>query len=155
MASKRNKRLIAQYGGKVMPYRDLPVPAQLAIGWYMTVDGEAWKVPPDFSERPLKAVLPWLVRRYGSTRIGYVEIPTKALMDVISEDEEFGERGIRDFDDYHEWFISQGGMPDHPRKGRWPVILSSFEEETLQDGWHRLHDYYSKGAKKIPAVYFP
>lgn len=155
MENKRNKKLIERYGGKVMPYRDLSVPAQLAIGWYMAVDGEAWKLPPDDSERPFKSVLPWLVRRYGSTRIGYVEIPTKALTEEITKDEGFDEREFRDFDAYHEWYMSGRALLGHPRKGRWPVILSSFEGETLQDGWHRLHDYYSKGATKIPAVYFP
>ncbi len=155
MASRRNKRLVERYGGKVMPYRDLPVPAQLANAWYMAVDGEAWQVPLGFSERPFELALPWFVRKYGATRIGYVEIPIKALTDAILEDEELRERGVKDFYDYHEWFISQVDLPDHPRKGRYPVILSGFEEETLQDGWHRLHDYYSKGAKVIPALYYP
>lgn len=62
---------------------------------------------------------------------------------------------FRDFDEYHEWYVSQGKMPDHPTAALWPVILSSTPDETLQDGWHRLHDYYRKGIEMVPAVYFP
>jgi hypothetical protein len=35
------------------------------------------------------------------------------------------------------------------------VILSSSDDETLQDGWHRLHSYVRAGHADIPAVFYP
>lgn len=166
MASTRNKRLIRRFGGRMMPFRELPVPAQLAIAWYMAVDGEAWELPPQFVPyhvsvqkitREFRSMLPWFRKEYGSKRFGYVEIPTDVLTDEVMEDVWMAEDlpPMRDFEEYHRWYVGQKHMPDHPATGRWPVILSGFEDETLQDGWHRLHDYYRKGAEMIPAVYYP
>lgn len=156
MASPRNKRLIRCFGGEVMPFRDLPVPAQLAIAHYMAVDGEAWKLPPVF-EREFRSMLPWFRKKYGAKKFGYVEIPMEILTDAIMDDEYMAidRPDLRTFDEYHRWYVQKGGIPDHPETGRWPVILSSMDEQTLQDGWHRLHDYYRKGAEVIPAVYYP
>lgn len=162
MASKRNKALIKKYGGEVMPYQSLPLPAQLAVAHYMAIDGEAWKFPEGTEnwsvakvKKELPGLLPYFRGKYGKKRFGYVEIPTEALVAEVMKDEEAGAR-FPDFDQYHEWYIRMpGGIPNHPKKNRWPVILSSFEEETLQDGWHRLHTYYSQGADVIPAVYYP
>ncbi len=156
MVSRRNKALVRKYGGKVMPFQSLPLPAQLAAAHYMAIDGEAWEVPPDFDrKKDFKSLLPWFRGKYGTKKFGYVEIPTEVLTaEVMKDDEEVGR--FKDFDEYHRWYIGlPGGIPNHPKKDRWPVILSSFEEETLQDGWHRLHTYYHQGAEMIPALYYP
>jgi hypothetical protein len=57
---------------------------------------------------------------------------------------------------YHEWYChpANGGVPNHPRDDRWPVILSSANAETLQDGWHRFHCYVQQRACDVPAVFF-
>jgi hypothetical protein len=62
-----------------------------------------------------------------------------------------------DWKSYHDGYCAPhaGGVPDHPRTNRWPVILSSTNEETLQDGWHRLHCYVRQRARLIPAVRYP
>lgn len=156
--------MIRRFGGRVMPFRELPAPARLAIAHYMAVDGEAWELPPEYApyevsvrkiRRDFRSMLRWFTEEYGAKRFGYVEIPMDVLAETVMQDEEMQQSSFRDFDDYHRWFVSQGHMPDHPRTARWPVILSTFPDETLQDGWHRLHDYYRQGAKTIPAVYYP
>lgn len=157
MVSKRNKVLIKKYGGKVMPFQSLPLPAQFAIAHYMAIDGEAWEVPDDYvhNQKNFKALLPWFRGEHGTKKFGYVEIPTEALTAEVMKDEEMNGR-FPDFDDYHEWYIGlPGGIPNHSKRDRWPVILSSTNDETLQDGWHRLHTYYHQGADIIPAVFYP
>jgi len=167
MKNRRSRKLIESFGGRVMAFRNLPIPAQLAMAWYMAVDGEAWELPPeqvsdetslleitrDFSE-----MLPWFIKKYGSKRFGYVEIPMEVLTKQVMRDQWMKEDmpNLKDFEQYHRWYVRQGGMPDHPLTDLWPVILSTnYEEETLEDGWHRLHDYYRKGVEIVPAVYFP
>jgi hypothetical protein len=132
-----------------MPFRELPIPAQLAVASYMA------EITRDFC-----STLPWLQKKYGSKRIGYVEIPMEVLTGAVMQDEavqaELPGTTEEDFELYHRWYMKQGDMPDHPTTELWPVILSSdYDEETLQDGWHRFHDYYRKGVEMVPAVYFP
>lgn len=155
-----------------MSYADLPEPAQLAIAYYMAIDGEAWEllIPPPRGWRQaksreyafgLKKALPEYVELYGHLRFGYVLIPMDELVTEIMRDsciqegmKELGHE--KSFDEYHDWYVSQGHMPDHSSRDRWPVILAGRgdDEETLQDGWHRLHDYYRKGARVVPAIWF-
>ena len=156
MASKRNKVLIKKYGGQVMPFQSLPIPAQLAIAHYMAIDGEAWEVPAGYRHNPknFKDLLPWFRGKYGAKKYGYVEIPTEELTAAVMKDEMSYQ--FPDFDSYHRWYIKlPGGIQNHPKKDRWPVVLSGQDDETLQDGWHRLHTYYRQGADVIPAVYYP
>ena len=163
MLSKRNKALAREFGGRVMPFRNLPRPAQLAIAHYMAVDGEAWELPGEYApntvsaqkiRRDFERMLNFFVKKYGSKKFGYVEIPTEALIEAVMDDDEIRDV-YTDFEDYHHWFVSHGYMPRHGPRGRWPVILSEFEDETLQDGWHRFHHYVRQGARMIPAVYYP
>jgi hypothetical protein len=132
----------------------------------MAVDGEAWELPPEYHHagasvqrlaRVFRSLLPWFRKTYGRADLGYVEIPTKALTAAIMQDEDLAAdpAQFKEFDEYHQWYLKGGRIPSHPTTGRWPVTLSSFNDETLQDGWHRLHDYYRKGARMIPAVYYP
>lgn len=81
----------------------------------------------------------------------YGEVPTEVL---VKEIERVHKAEIGDsFDSYHQWYLGQGYIPDHGPENRWPVTLSEYyEEEVLEDGWHRLHDYYRKGHKTIPVV---
>lgn len=166
MASRRNKALIREFGGRVMRFRDLPVPAQLAMAYYMAVDGEAWELPEEVQSSSVREIrkefrelLPWFRKKYGSKRFGYVVIPMEAIKESILEDpylvEEIGT--FDSYEAYDEWLHGQPGFRTnvHPTTNRWPVILSSEDEETLQDGWHRLHAYYHQGARMVPALYYP
>jgi len=139
--SRRNRKLIERVGGQILPYDELPRPAQRAIFTYV-------------SEGEYKGDLRDLQRQLAKSNFGYSEIPAAILAKEIAEDPDIAEE-FGDFESYHQWYLKLGGIPDYPPKNRWPVILSPFEDETLQDGWHRLHDYYRKGARKIPVVWFP
>lgn len=145
-----------------MPFRNLPRPAQLAMAFYMAVDGEAWPLPPKYVpyevsfrtiKRDFPSMLPWFVKEYGDRKFGYVEIPTEILIREIMADADIEDQ-FKEFADYHRWYVKHGPMPRHEPRNRWPVILSSEEDETLQDGWHRFHDYVRQGAEIIPALYY-
>jgi hypothetical protein len=43
----------------------------------------------------------------------------------------------------------------YPIEDRWPVIMSPFEDETFQDGWHRFHIYVANGHPDIPVIFYP
>lgn len=161
MTSARNKKLAAKYGGRVLPYRRLTTPAQLAIAHYMAVDGDAWPLPTEWSvqkiKRNLRKLLSNFRSKYGHVKFGYVVLPMKELAKAIMKDiANAGElKNWKTFDDFHNWSVKREPLPRHSRRDRWPVILSGHNNETMQDGWHRLHDYYRQGAAEVPAVYYP
>jgi hypothetical protein len=95
----------------------------------------------------------WYARKYGNKKFGYVEIPAGALIEAVMGDLEIKDQ-FKEFEDYHDWYVRQGHMPEHESRNRWPVILSHYDEETLQDGWHRFHNYIQQGARMIPALYY-
>lgn len=146
----------------VCPYEKLPVPHQLAIAWYMAIDGDAWEpqgLPDDMTvegagfRQAFEAGLPGYVRAYGKTMFGIASLRVEALKDDVMRTHDIAEE-FSTFDDYHRWYVG-GGVPCHPEMDRWPVILSSYGDETLQDGWHRFHSYVRDGVTEIPAVFYP
>ena len=82
-------------------------------------------------------------------------LPTSTLKQAVLGDEELNV--WPDWAAYHNWYCLPGSglIPDYPKQGRWPVILSNDPSETLQDGWKRLHCYAGRGARIVPAVFFP
>ncbi len=67
-------------------------------------------------------------------------------------------QGYRNFDHYHTWFM-ENVMAAEPHRGVpagskevWPVILSTFADEGLQDGNHRFHQYVELGLETIPVL---
>jgi hypothetical protein len=166
MASERNRVLIREYGGKVLAFRDLPIPAQLAAAHYMAIDGEAWQFPEEAGSWPvatlkkkLPELLPYFRKTYGGKRFGYVVIPMEALKESVLRDPYLVEvAGAFDsYEAYDKWLHAQPGFraTRHSATNRWPVVLSSENDETLQDGWHRLHAYYHQGARAVPAIFYP
>jgi hypothetical protein len=124
-----------------MPFRDLPVPAQLAMAHYMAIDGEAWQLPEGTEswsvsklKKELPRLLPYFRRAYGDKHFGYVTIPMEALKESILQDDIFHQHGIDSFEAYDKWLHGQPGFwsAKHPTTRRWPVILSSYNDETLQ-----------------------
>jgi GNAT superfamily N-acetyltransferase len=157
---------------RIVPYRDLPGTAQLALAHYMAVDGGAWGMPSAFEAfwgRPdattalwketFASNLPWFVQKYGDRPFGYVVLPMDGLREAVMASADLDM--FDDFDAYHAWYVGSLGereaeqMPataDDP----WPVILSSGEDdEALQDGWHRFHRYHQLGLEHVPAVFYP
>lgn len=161
MEDSKIKKLFHDHGGKIYSYKDLMMPAKLAIAQYMAIDGEAWRLPNtkqdiDFltCKFELQSMIRFFEKEYGQIKFGYVMIPTESLIEqIMKELSEF-----ENWEEYHKWYVGQGIMPKHTKKAPWPVILCKLdynESEILQDGWHRFHRYYDLGLVEIPAVYFP
>jgi hypothetical protein len=62
--------------------------------------------------------------------------------------------GFATWEAYANWYAKNGDVPVYPEAERWPVILSSSDEETLDDGWHRMHAYIASEHLTVPAVFF-
>lgn len=179
---------------EIMPFRDLPKPYQMAIAWYMAVDGEAWldvdfigneEPPPRPSESTphdewtklpedkwralenewhdnwrarlkelLEAAMPEFVRVYGDVPFGVATVTTEAMKVSVMADDEIGQ-DFECWETYHRRYAEASGLPEHGRTDRWPCIMSCFEDETLQDGWHRFHSYCMAGDADIPVVFYP
>lgn len=67
-------------------------------------------------------------------------------------------QGYDGWEDYHKWYVDEV-LSKEPDRGApenfsevWPVILSSFTDEGLQDGNHRLHQYMIRGTHSIPFI---
>ncbi len=154
----RMDRLIGQQF-RIRPFRELPIPYQLAMTYYMAIDGEAWNLTCDYTEarldkEVLRRELINVRKRYGDTLFGTALISTKRLVQAVFQDEYLGQ-AYPDWKAYQAGFTRNCSIPRHPRTQRWPVILSSFEDETLQDGWHRFNSYVRDGHKRIPAIFYP
>lgn len=119
--SPRSRRLVKRYGKRprTVTFERLPKPYHSAIvAYHENVD----------------APLP------RGRKFGISELPMSVLIDAIMEDEELAD-AFAGWEDYHAWYMSHSGrIPRH--RTLWPVILSPYDDETLEDGWHRLHSYY-------------
>jgi hypothetical protein len=106
----------------------------------------------------LKSVLPEIVEAHGDYEIGLVTVPTAELIELWGEiDSDATEDFDGNFDAYHAWY--QSTRHDDGRGGgenpTWPVILSGFHDELLEDGWHRFHQYIANGAEEITCLWYP
>lgn len=124
--------LFKQYGGKVMPFAQLPKEAQQSILEY-TKEGK--------SPKEVKA-----------GNYGLVNIPMEVMVNHIMTHNDEIRDNFESFDQYHQWYMDDNAV--EPHKQIRPVTLSPYDEETLQDGWHRLHTYYHNGVKTVPAIMF-
>jgi len=161
----------------LVKFKDLSDPYKRAMAFYMGVDGEAWSEAFDgldqedmprfdagkdgadwhaFWNRMLIEYMPKFVELYGDVYFGVLEIDTGRLIDHLAaslamqgdtrsaEEITAGARSTHDLP-YH----------NHAQTDRWPVILSNYEDETMQDGFHRLGNYLRHGATEIPAIFYP
>lgn len=168
----RSARLARQYGGRIVPFKALPQPARLALIHYMAIDGEAWELAPPLltltrrdpgKPSKMQRALPFYTRQYGTTPFGFITaLPIKALIESCMKDQDVTDWST--WTQYHEWYMGRGGgeaQPKHrpkhraPARDLWPVILSPFPNETLEDGWTRFHQYADRGLKACPAIWFP
>lgn len=157
-------------GAQVVKFRNLPKAAQLALVHYMAVNGEAWELAPQLEpdHKPgwkqnreswasyLSKTLPFYIQRYGDYRIGYAPcIPTERLTAAVMRNPVLA-GDFESWADYHKWYVTNMDMPTYQvvRNRMWPVILSSYDDETLQDGWHRLNHYIQRGAECIPGLFY-
>jgi hypothetical protein len=180
---QRITKLIQANKGTVKLFRDLCQEAQLALIQYMALDGEAWELAPGIDKiidqhqrhlrkRPSKQevtkknkalakCLPFYIKMYGKAKFGYVAaVPMAALVEEIMRDANRQRDWTHDWKQYHDWYMGKStnsAKPKHgaPAKQPWPVILSSFNDETLEDGWTRFHQYAERKMATCPAVWFP
>jgi hypothetical protein len=164
------RELIERHGGRVLPFRALPLAHQMAIAQYCSIAGVSWNAPLELwswisrhkgKRAPLAEELArhmhYYVQEHGEQRFGVVDLPTAELLPRIMEGYQLAPfRG--EWSAYHAWYTSFGSTPDHDvTRPLWPVWLAidHRDREALEDGWHRLHDYVRKGLQLIPGVYTP
>lgn len=116
---------------------DLPEVAQKALHSYHHGHG-CRELHPD--------TLMW----YGNMKI--VDLMYGVMNDIART------QGYRHFDHYHQWYLEKvlktepnRGVPEHSKEV-WPVILSTFADEGLQDGSHRFHQYVEQGRTSVPVL---
>jgi hypothetical protein len=172
---ERVAKLIRDNNGIIMPFRSLSIPAQLALIQYMSIDGEAWDTSAamdnDIYEYQLqfrnhydspKANKAWadilrkhrlsFIEEHGGEEFGYVTIPTASLIESVMQDADFA---AESFEQHHQWYMHHCLKHSAVDPEAWPVILSSFGDETLQDGWSRFNSYVERRLALCPAIFYP
>lgn len=140
---------------QVTPFRDLPTSHQLAIAFYMSVDGCAWEllIDDEIANIPfeLEKALPEYVRRYGDIAWNVACLPVERVIAAVLADEGLAD-SFKSWDEYATWYARATELPNHSKENRWPVILSEDDYETIRDGWHRFHSYVRAGCTHVPVV---
>lgn len=150
---QNKKILIKKYGGKIVAFKDLPPESQLALIQYMALDGSAWDYLHENFEGNQSIIAPY-IKKYGKKKFGIVTIPMDDLKKLVMECGDLKHHSS--FAEYHEWYCNGGGIPNYDEKKKpWPVIISSFNDEAFEDGWHRFHCYVRQDRKEIPCLYYP
>lgn len=52
------------------------------------------------------------------------------------------------WEEYHQWY---GENAKHSSAAL-PILVSDYNEEYIEDGWHRFHRYYDLGIEEVPVV---
>lgn len=159
--SRRDTLIGSDY--EILSFSQLPVPYQLAMAWYMAVDGEAWhdfvEIPEMVADHPdfmatFEALLPRFVESYGNVPFGVTTLSAQQVKDAYMGDAEIS-ADFASFDDYHQWYVSHNDTPVYGQEGRWPAILGDDNSEAFQDGHHRLHSYLRAGHADVPLIFYP
>lgn len=157
---------------EIVAFRDLPQEHRLAMAWYMAVDGEAWAdvfedLPedadcPDIGEdrdgwaafwlAALRERMPRIDDMHGDVEFGMATVPMDRMVAAIEADPDMAQEGVTS---YRDTVMSRDGSVAHGTAARWPVILSTSDDETLQDGWHRMASYVRSGCSDVPCLFYP
>lgn len=172
------KQLIRKYKGRVVKYKYLPKHFQKSLALYLSIDGDLWDFPyetwkkhsiwdkecPTDNDREKydsyllrvmsRNINSHYIKKYGNVKFGTVEIPTEVIAQEIVN-QGYPNPNIKTVEQYKEWMRKYLCIPNHPKKNCWPVILSDYTDDVLQDGWSRFSNYMTRGDKIIPCVYFP
>ena len=127
--SAKAQSLLAGQTVRLVRYEELPVEYQQAVSVYF--DPEEVGIPEH-----------WV--------FGTATLPMDKLTQSVLTNPDMVEGGFTTFDEYHNWYVRRE-MPSH--SDVWPVVLDTVGDETLEDGWHRLHDYYRQGLQEVPVVW--
>lgn len=90
---------------------------------------------------------------FGSLEASLSIVPLEEIAARIMQSKDIASEGFADFNQYHQWYLSMGGIPDYGEEARWPCIRGN-EDEVLTDGWHRFHAYVKAGHKTVPVLSF-
>ena len=159
------REFTAIHRGVILPFAVLPKPHQLAIAWYMSIDGAKWEDLGNMSNVKshdelvidFKKALPEYVKKYGKKKFGTLNIPMSVCQEIIMKSRSDLKDDFKTFMDYHKWYTSyQFNHLKYKNINVWPCILSdNLNEELFQDGWHRFHRYVQLKMLSIPCVYYP
>lgn len=175
--SRAEKLKLFEQGFDLVAFKDLPPEHQMAMAWYMAVDGEAWddvidwdsiKFPkgignsddPRWHETRKQVVadnMQSFIEKYGDREFGIATWPAKDLVTSVAGDDFAKEEGYS-FDRLwanYQKPVENYFVTSHPKDRLWPVIMSNHDDETLQDGWHRFHLYVANGHEDIPVIFYP
>ena len=150
---------------QLVAFRDMPSAYQMAIAWYMAVDSRIWSegdLALDCAigcctttlKTRLEQAMPRFIGRRGAMLFGMSHMPMDVARQAVLRGADL-EAFDGDWAAYHAWYLSQGGVPEHPANDRWPCIMSQFADELFEDGWHRFHSYCRSGHTDLPVVFFP
>ncbi len=165
---KLQTAFVKQYSPVVVRYDQLDLVSRYAMAWYMAVDGEAWDLPTALrlctrrtheQERVYKRKFlrqdAWFMRHYGHEKFGTVTLPMDELCREIFERTPDIRSDFRTFKEYCKWYECMNlTKSDRRHRTVWPVILSSTDDDVLQDGWHRFHVYRIQGREHVPALFY-
>ena len=172
----KNEQLARKHGAKILPFKKLPKEARYALIQYMVVDGEAWDVSTELAKafeeghkimskckyedvralhkEAIKKSLKFYTDKYGDCKFGYAHIPTRVMTEEVYNRNADINNDFDSFEEYRVWYFKSDDMPNHPRTKRWPSILSGFDDEVLEDGWHRFHSYVAMKCRTIPCIFY-
>jgi hypothetical protein len=175
--NKANLKLARKHKARIVKYRDLPTTHQLAITFYMAINGEAWGLSDQLCSAVeetrmntdweihhrlfkkalrTKGSLSFYAEQYGNWKFGIVDIPTKVLCKELMRRNKELRQDFKTFKEFKTWWKNNTPeRPNHRRTNRWPCILSGFDDEVLEDGWHRFYCYTERGDATIPCVFYP
>ena len=152
--SRRNRAMVALCEWEVLPFHKLEDRFKLTIAHHLKgplLEGKA------------------LERKVGrSSRVGIVTLPMPMLALQIMNDPD-RRRDFKHFDEYHRYYarferkrikkIAESSEYASAALDIWPIVLRGTgsradDQETIWDGWHRTHCYYSRGVEEVPAIWY-
>lgn len=156
--------VIFEYGGQVLTqlkktkFSDMPRSYQIGvvIRAYEVNEDIEWSVTPaNIDWIKDVSVVDKLIADYSAHYpdrvLSYGLIPTEKIIDKVSENEV-----VKDykggFMECHEAYASTN--PAKHSQADIPLLVSSDEDEFIEDGWHRFHRYIDMGVKEMPVVVY-
>ena len=152
----------------VAKFKYLPVDYQKAIIHYMSVDGAAWAVDkwedwkwgegkPNTPRLRAAALAdiekfrPRFIESWGNVLFGCCRMAPNLLIESINGDNEIVTSRFG-----YKYTVETMGLSANTSEydfPTWPVILSDFHDETLQDGWGRFKNYCQRNWS-VPVTWY-